>query len=98
MPPAVVCCYNFTPNVVDGFTVGLPTPGTLIELLNSDDERFGGKAIAHDTTIEIKDIPFADQPYSAQLILPPLSAVFFEYKMIPVPTLEPDQDDSEERE
>ena len=98
MPPAVLCCYNFTPNVVDGFTVGLPTPGTLIELLNSDDERFGGKAIAHDTTIEIKDIPFADQPYSAQLILPPLSAVFFEYKMIPVPTLEPDQDDSEERE
>ena len=76
---AVLCCFNFTPNVVDGFTVGLPLPGTLTETLNSDDEQYGGTATSNGAPIQVSMQPFGDQPCSAQLVLPPLSAVFFEY-------------------
>ena len=61
--------------------VGLPQGGSLTELLNSDDVKFGGSGIGNAAPIEVVDEPFESQPCSAQLTLPPLSAVYFEYKM-----------------
>ena len=37
----IVCAVNFTPVAYDEFVIGLPAPGTLTELLNSDAEEFG---------------------------------------------------------
>ena len=78
--PDVLCCCNFTPNPVRGFTVGLPYECELIEALNSDDERFGGSGATNGKSVESEEEPFADQPHSAQLLLPPLSVVYFELK------------------
>ncbi len=87
---AVLACFNFTPNVVDGFTVGLPGPGALTEVLNSDDLRFSGSGVTNaDTGVQIEEEPFGDQPYSARLVLPPLSAVYFEYRLDPIPEPKP---------
>ena len=78
----VLCCCNFTPNLVEGFTVGVPAYGRLIEVLNSDDERFGGSGAGNPEPVETDEEPFGGQPFSARLILGPLSAVFFELEMI----------------
>ena len=81
--PDVLCCCNFTPNPVVGFTVGLPYNCRITEVLNSDDTRFGGSGMTNAKPVETDDEPFADQPYSAALVLPPLSAVYFELKQLP---------------
>ena len=78
-PDMLVCC-NFTPNPLSGFTVGLPCAGTLKELLNSDEPRFGGSGVGNPRAIRTKRVPFGDYPYSAQLDLGPLSAAFFRFK------------------
>ncbi|MBQ9042950.1 MAG: 1,4-alpha-glucan branching protein GlgB [Eggerthellaceae bacterium] len=76
----VLCCFNFTPNELDGFKVGLPGKGTLHLALNSDDECYGGTGAKVKKTAKAVDKPFSDQPSSASLVLPPLSALFYTFK------------------
>ena len=78
-PDMLVCC-NFTPNPLSGFTVGLPCAGTVKELLNSDEERFGGSGVVNPRALRTKHVEFGDYPYSVQLDLGPLSASFFRFK------------------
>ncbi len=75
----IVCVCNFTPVRYDGFTVALPAPGSLREVLNSDDERFGGGGAGNPKPLRAKKKPFLDMQYSAQITLPPMSAVFFKF-------------------
>ena len=83
--PSVLCCCNFTPNPVMGFKVGVPSYGKLTEVLNSDDERFGGTGLSNAKPITSVEESFGDQPFSAQLDLPPLSAVYFEFTPLAKP-------------
>jgi 1,4-alpha-glucan branching enzyme len=76
----VVCVCNFTPLRYDGFTIGLPKNGTLHEILNSDDEQYGGTGVKNPPLIHAHKQPFLDLPYSANITLPPMSTVFFRYK------------------
>ena len=75
----IVCVCNFTPVRYDDFTVALPAPGSLREVLNSDDERFGGGGVNNPKPLRAKKKPFLDMQYSAQITLPPMSAVFFKF-------------------
>ena len=75
----VVCVCNFTPVRYDGFVFGLPAPGTLREILNSDDAQFGGGDVKNTGLIESRDEGFLDMPASAAITLPAMSALFFEY-------------------
>ena len=76
----VVCVSNFTPIRYDGFLIGLPKNGSLHEILNSDDERFGGTGVHNPPLVHAHKKPFLDMQYSANITLPPLSTVFFRYK------------------
>ena len=76
----LVCVCNFTPVRYDDFVIALPEPGTLREILSSDEERFGGHGIKNEGTIKSINEPFFEMQYSAKLTLPPMSAVYFEYK------------------
>ena len=78
--PDILCCYNFTPNVLDGFTVGLPCDGELILAFNSDDVRFGGAGVDPVETTMTLDDSFSGQPRSARIVLPPLSALFYKFE------------------
>ncbi|MBR3257425.1 MAG: alpha amylase C-terminal domain-containing protein, partial [Eggerthellaceae bacterium] len=78
--PDILCCCNFTPNAVEGFTVGLPCKGRLHLVLDSDQLRFGGTDTGAKVLTRVARKPFEGQPYSAKLLLPPLSAVFFEFE------------------
>ena len=77
----LVCVCNFTPNVYYGFVIGLPQPGTLREILNSDDERFGGGGVRNAGVIHSLDSGFFDMKYSAELTVPPLSCVYYRYRI-----------------
>ena len=76
---SVVCVCNFTPVRYDGFIIGLPQKGKLKEILNSDNEAYGGSGIKNGTVHSINE-GFADLPCSAKITLPPLSVQFFEFK------------------
>lgn len=75
----IVCAVNFTPVRYDDFSIGLPRPGTLRELINSDDVRYGGSGILNRPEIESVDEPFLDHPCSAKITLPPMSCVWFRF-------------------
>ena len=77
---ACVCAFNFTPVPVEGFVIGLPGAGTLREAFSSDDERFGGGGRQHTKVIAATCREFAGHPWRAEINLPPLSAVYFDYK------------------
>ena len=76
----LVCVCNFTPVQYDGFVIGLPAKGTLKEVLNSDEERFGGNGVRNARAIRSVKEPFLDLPYSAKLTLPAMSCLHFIYK------------------
>ena len=76
----LVCVCNFTPVRYDGFVIGLPQAGTLYEVLNSDDTRFGGTGVLNHKLIHAHKEGFLDMQYSAELTLPAMSALFFRYR------------------
>ena len=76
----IVCVCNFTPNRYDEFVIGLPQAGTLREVLNSDDERFGGSGVKNSGTIYSHHIGFLDMEHSAKITVPPMSCVYFRYR------------------
>lgn len=75
----LICACNFIPNEHREFVIGLPESGVLREVLSSDDVRFGGSGLHNEKPIKSRSKPFCDLPYSAQIDLPPLSTVYFEY-------------------
>ena len=79
----VVCALNFTPVRYDDFPIGLPKPGVLKELINSDDIRYGGSGIHNAPEIVSADEPFLEHPCSAKITLPPMSAVWFRFTPSP---------------
>lgn len=88
--PDVLCCCNFSPNELRGFTAGLPCAGTLVQVLDSDEARFGGSGGGNPGPIEAVPAPFGGQPFSARVVLPPFSAVYFEFRRDESPGPAPD--------
>ena len=71
----VVC--NFTPVTRSGYRLGVPSGGFWKEILNSDSSIYGGSGQGNLGGCEAEPVPCHRRPYSLNLTLPPLSAVFF---------------------
>ncbi|UCF91242.1 MAG: 1,4-alpha-glucan branching protein GlgB [Desulfobacterales bacterium] len=71
----VVC--NFTPVPRHNYRVGAPRGGVWREILNSDARDYAGSGQGSLGGVEAAPVPFHGLPYSLNLTLPPLSAVFF---------------------
>jgi 1,4-alpha-glucan branching enzyme len=69
----VVC--NFTPVVRHGLRLGVPEEGIYEELFNSDAAVYGGSNVVN-TPRHSTPTPWHGQPYSIELTLPPLAAVY----------------------
>jgi 1,4-alpha-glucan branching enzyme len=74
---AVVC--NFTPVPRLNYRVGVPFGGFWREVLNSDAWHYGGSGHGNLGGLEASPISFHGRPYSLNLTLPPLTAVFFKW-------------------
>ena len=72
----VVC--NFTPVPRYNYRVGVPTGGYWREILNSDAKEYGGSGHGNLGGMEASPVPFHGRPYSLNLTLPPLAAIFLE--------------------
>jgi 1,4-alpha-glucan branching enzyme len=72
----VVVALNLTPMPHERFRIGLPADGVWHEALNSDAEIYGGSGMGNLGRVEAASSPWHERPYSAQLVLPPLSCVF----------------------
>jgi len=72
----VAVVLNATPTVRTGYRLGLPRDGTWREVLNTDAERYGGSGVVNPGDLEARDEPSQGRPWSVELTLPPLGAVF----------------------
>jgi 1,4-alpha-glucan branching enzyme len=72
----LVCICNFSPVSRPGYRVGLPRGGRWRELLNTDDERYGGGGVGNPGELPAEERPWHDQPFSAELTLPPLGVLW----------------------
>ncbi len=70
----VVCVTNFTPVVRYGYVVGVPAPGTYVEAINTDGERYAGSGVGNGP-IESQPHGAHDKPHSITLTLPPLATL-----------------------
>lgn len=73
----VVVC-NFTPQVQQGYRLGVPKAGRYQEVLNTDSSHYGGSNVGTAFGAALtEDTPWHGKPCSVVLTLPPLATVFF---------------------
>jgi 1,4-alpha-glucan branching enzyme len=76
-PPVAVIC-NFTPVPRHGYRIGLPHAGAWREAFNSDAEAYGGSGMGNLGRVTAEPRPSHGLPASAEVTLPPLSAVYLQ--------------------
>jgi len=78
---AVAC--NFSPVPRPAYRIGVPQPGFWREILNSDSETYGGSGQGNLGGVPSESLPSHGYPFSLQVVLPPLSAVYFKRESRP---------------
>jgi 1,4-alpha-glucan branching enzyme len=73
----LVVVANFTPVVREAYRVGVPAPGFYREVLNTDAAVYGGSNTGNCGGVQAEPVPWLGRPYSLNLRLPPLGALFF---------------------
>jgi 1,4-alpha-glucan branching enzyme len=72
----VVCACNFSPVPREGYRLGLPAGGHWQELINTDSPFYGGSGVGNLGEITAEPKPWHEQPFSAELVLPPLGVLW----------------------
>jgi 1,4-alpha-glucan branching enzyme len=72
----VAAVLNFTPVTRHNYRVGVPVDGFWKEILNSDVQDYGGSGYGNLGGVMASPFSAHGRPYSLNLILPPLAAVF----------------------
>ncbi|MCL2169065.1 MAG: 1,4-alpha-glucan branching protein GlgB [Defluviitaleaceae bacterium] len=71
---------NFTPNPLENHRLGLHIPATYIEILNSDDEKYGGSGITNPHPLPPEPILSNHLEHSLSLRLPPLGVIILKIR------------------
>ena len=71
----LVVIVNFAGTAWQDYQVALPKGGKWVEVLTTDDERYGGSGI-HNESIEAVEGEYHSRPWSAKLTVPALGALF----------------------
>ena len=74
--PPLVSVLNLSPVPREGYRVGVPAAGRWREALNTDSTLYGGSGLGNLGGVDAEAIPWNDQPFSVELTLPPLGAVW----------------------
>jgi 1,4-alpha-glucan branching enzyme len=72
----VVFIANLSPNVQYGYRLGLPRSSRWREAVNTDSSYYGGSDVGNLGGVVPEPIPWHDQPFSAEVTLPPLAALW----------------------
>ena len=54
----------------------MPKPGRWVEALNTDSTYYGGSDVGNLGGVQAEEYPWHDQPYSAEVTLPPLGVLW----------------------
>ena len=71
---------NFTPVPRENYSLGLPFAGCWREALNSDAACYGGSGLGNLGAVHARAEAFAGFPARADMFLPPLATLFFEFE------------------
>jgi 1,4-alpha-glucan branching enzyme len=71
----VVIVLNFTPVPRHDYRVGVPAPGSYVELFNSDSGYYGGTDVGNHGRVEADELPWAGRPWSVSMTIPPLAGI-----------------------
>jgi 1,4-alpha-glucan branching enzyme len=71
----VVVVLNFTPVPRHDYRVGVPAPGSYVELFNSDSGYYGGSDVGNHGRVEADELPWAGRPWSVSMTIPPLAGI-----------------------
>jgi 1,4-alpha-glucan branching enzyme len=71
----LVVVMNLTPEPRFGYRVGVPLPGSWVEVLDGDAAEFGGSGLPTRARMEAEPVPFHGFEQSLHLVLPPLAAL-----------------------
>lgn len=71
---------NLSPNHYDNFCIGLENKGSIKEILNSDQDIYGGSGIVNPKAIRTHNEPYNFLPYSVRIDLAPFAGAVFEIK------------------
>jgi 1,4-alpha-glucan branching enzyme len=72
----LITAMNLAPVVRGPYRIGLPRTGRWKELINTDAEQYGGSGVGNMGSVEAEPIPWHGQPFSAEVMLPPLAALW----------------------
>jgi len=72
----VLVVLNLTPMIRMQYQLGVPYSGPWKEILNSDAHEYAGSGVGNFGGVQAKDSPAHGRPYSLELTLPPLGALF----------------------
>jgi 1,4-alpha-glucan branching enzyme len=72
----VACVVNMAPVVHHDYRIGLPRSGRWTEMLNTDAGVYGGSDVGNLGGVSAVDQEWHGRPASAQMVLPPLAAVW----------------------
>jgi 1,4-alpha-glucan branching enzyme len=72
----LVCVANLSPTPRPGYRLGLPRSGRWREAINTDSGLYGGSDSGNLGGIEAEPIGWHEQPFSAEVTLPPLGVVW----------------------
>ena len=75
----LVVIINFTPVVYYNYKVGVPFEGKYEEILNTDDESFGGSGQVMGEELIAEPEPWHNQRYHVNIKVPPMAAVILKY-------------------
>jgi 1,4-alpha-glucan branching enzyme len=67
---------NLSPVPRTPYRIGLPRSGRWKELVNTDADAYGGSGSGNYGAVEAQPIPWHGQPFSAEVTLPPLAALW----------------------
>ena len=73
---ALVCACNLAPVPREGYRIGMSRAGRWLEVLNTDSAYYGGTGSGNLGVVEAEAIPWHEQPFSAEVTLPPLGVVW----------------------
>ncbi len=73
----IMIAFNFTPIPRQNYRIGVPGEGFWEECLNSDAREYGGSNQGNLGQVEAAPVPAHGHPFSINILLPPLGAVFF---------------------
>jgi 1,4-alpha-glucan branching enzyme len=77
-PPILVAC-NMTPVPRYSYRIGVPLGGSWREIFNSDSAHYGGSNTGNVGSVEAAALSSHGQPYSVDLVLPPLATIYLRH-------------------